>query len=169
MKGSRIRCRFLLSVLIVFVTVGFIQLAAAAEAVPGKAAPAKQTRVSDAEKAGYWFRKGALCATYGNDRAAIAYFNKALALNPGHRGAHFSKGVSYGQLGHYQKALDAIDKAIALEPGNGHFYYGRGRVQLLAGRKSQAMLDFRKAADLGDEDAQIYLGDIDAPSKIILD
>lgn len=169
MKGSHIRHRFLPSVLIVLMTVGVIHPATAAEAVQKKAAPSRQTGVSDVNKAGYWFRKGSLCATYGNDRAAIAYFNKALALNPGHKGAYFSKGVSYGQLGHYQKALDAIDKAIALEPENGHFYYGRGRVQLLAGRKNQAMLDFRKAAELGDEDAQYYLGDIPAPRKIILD
>lgn len=169
MKGSRIRYRFLPPVFFVMMTVGFAHLATTAEAVQGKAAPAKQTGASNAKKAVELFRKGSLCATYGNDRAAIGYFNKALALNPGHKGAHFSKGVSYGQLGHYQRALDAIDRAIALEPGNGHFYYGRGRVQLLAGRKDQAMLDFRKAAELGDEDAQYYLGDIPAPKKIVLE
>jgi hypothetical protein len=30
-------------------------------------------------------------------------------------------------------------------------------VNLLAGQKDQALADFRKAADLGDEDARIYL------------
>ena len=155
--------------LIVMLPIGFALSVSAAETAPGKAAPPKKAGLSDVKKAGYWFRKGSLCATYGNDHAAIAYFKKTLALNPGHRGAYFSQGVSYGQLGQHQKALEAIDKAIALEPENGHFYYGRGRVHLLAGNNDQARLDFKKAAELGDEDAQVYLGEIPAPKKIKLD
>ena len=169
MKGRIVRYRPLLLMLIVLLTIGFVLSASAAETAPGKAAPPKKAKLSDAKKAGYWFRKGSLCATYGNDRAAIAYFKKTLALNPGHRGAYFSQGVSYGQLGQHQKALEAIDRAIALEPENGHFYYGRGRVHLLSGNSHQAMLDFKKAAELGDEDAQFYLGEIPPPRKIKLD
>ena len=156
-------------ILVVLLTVGFALSVPAAETAPDKAAPSKKAKLSETKKAGYWFRKGSLCATYGNDRAAIAYFKKTLALNPGHRGAYFSKGVSHGQLGEHQKALEAIDRAIALEPDNGHFYYGRGRVHLLAGNSDQAMLDFKKAAELGDEDAQYYLGEIPVPRKIVLD
>jgi hypothetical protein len=33
-------------------------------------------------------------------------------------------------------------------------------VYLLSGEKEKAMVDFRKAADLGDEDAQTYLKSI---------
>jgi tetratricopeptide (TPR) repeat protein len=51
------------------------------------------------EKAKYWFRKGALCATYGNNEAAISYFEKVIALDPEHSGAYFEQGVSYAQLG----------------------------------------------------------------------
>jgi tetratricopeptide (TPR) repeat protein len=150
-------------------TLGFMHSVSAAETVSNKAAPHGKAGLSESKNAGYWFRKGSLCATYGNDRAAIAYFNKTLALNPGHKGAYFSQGVSYGQLGQHQKALEAIDRAIALEPQNGHFYYGRGRVHLQAGNNDQAMMDFKKAAELGDEDAQVYLGEIPAPRTIKLD
>ena len=163
------RYRIFLLLMTAVLTIGIIQAAPAAETASDEAAPPKKAKLSESKRAGYWFRKGSLCATYGNDRAAIAYFEKTLALNPGHKGAHFSQGVSYGQLGQHQKALSAIDKAIALEPQNGHFYYGRGRVHLLAGNRDQAMLDFKKAAELGDEDAQYYLGEIPAPKKIHLD
>ena len=167
MKDRMIRYRLVLLFITALLTVGIIQVVPAAETATDKA-PAPKAKLSESKKAGYWFRKGSLCATYGNDRAAIAYFKKTLALNPAHKGAHFSQGVSYGQLGQPQQALAAIDRAIALEPGNGHFYYGRGRVHLLAGNSDQALLDFKKAAELGDEDAQFYLGEIPPPKKLQL-
>jgi tetratricopeptide (TPR) repeat protein len=104
-----------------------------------------------------WFRKGALVATYGNNKAAVGYFTKAIALNPNHGGAWFSRGVSYGQLGLYPQGIESINRAIAMEPQNGLYYYGRARVLLLSGDRDKARDDFQKAADLGDEDAQNYL------------
>jgi hypothetical protein len=121
-----------------------------------------EKKVDDAkEKAVYWFRKGALCSTYGNNEAAIKYFEKAIVLDPQRSGAYFEQGVSYGQLGDYEKAIALINKALAMEPQNGLYYYGRGRVYLLAGDQDMAMEDFNKAADLGDEDARNYLSYID--------
>ncbi len=34
------------------------------------------------KNADYWFDKGALCATYGNDPAAIKYFQKVINSTP---------------------------------------------------------------------------------------
>jgi len=109
------------------------------------------------EKAIFWFKKGALCSTYGNNEAAIKYFEKTVALDPQHSGAYFEQGVSYGQLGNYQKGVSMINQALVMEPENGLYYYGRGRVFLLSGDKDRAMEDFNKAADLEDEDAINYL------------
>lgn len=109
------------------------------------------------ESADYWFDKGALCATYGNDRAAITYFSKALALDPRRSGAYFEQGISLGQLGEFDQAIALIDKAIEMEPDNGLYHYGRGRVHLLAGKDDLALEDFQKAANLDDEDAQNYM------------
>ena len=104
-----------------------------------------------------WFDKGALCATYGNEQAAIKYFQKAISLDPQRSGAYFEQGISYGQLAEYTKALDLVNKALELESQNGMYYYGRGRIYLLAGKIEKAMEDFKKAAELDDEDAQTYL------------
>ena len=109
------------------------------------------------KNADYWFDKGALCATYGNDKAAIQYYQKAIKLDPKRSGAYFAQGVSYGQLGEFEKAIPLIDKAIKMEPQNGLYIYGRGRVHLLAGYRQMALADFKKAAELDDEDAQAYL------------
>ena len=117
----------------------------------------KQTTKAIKKDADYWFRKGALVATYGNDKAAIRFFGKAIALNPNHSRAYFQQGVSYGQLGDYQQAISLINRALKLNPQNGIYYYGRGRVYLLSGDDAKAMEDFKHAAELGDEDALNYL------------
>jgi tetratricopeptide (TPR) repeat protein len=118
---------------------------------------ALKTASATRQDTNYWFDRGALCATYGNDRAAIKYFKKALDLDPKRSGAVFEQGISYGQLGQYVKALELVDKAIKMEPENGLYYYGRGRVHLLAGSEDLAHEDFRKAAELDDEDARSYM------------
>ena len=128
----------------------------------GKAAAKSKTIKKDAE---YWFNKGALVSTYGNNQAAVKYFQKAIVLNPNFSGAYFSQGVSFGQLGEYQKAIAQINRALKMEPQNGMYYYGRGRVYLLAGDKTRAMGDFKKAADLEDEDALNYLDYIGRDKK----
>ena len=109
------------------------------------------------KSADYWFDRGALCATYGNDRAAITYFSKALALDPQRSDAYFEQGIAYGQLGEFDKAVALIDRAVEMEPDNGLYLYGRGRVYLLAGKNDQALENFQRAAKLNDEDAQNYL------------
>jgi len=117
---------------------------------------AKKAAVSQKE-ADYWFDKGALCATYGNEQTAIKYFQKVISLNPQRSGAYFEQGISYGQLAEYTKALNLVNKALELESQNGMYYYGRGRIYLLAGKIEKAMEDFKTAAELDDEDAQTYL------------
>jgi tetratricopeptide (TPR) repeat protein len=126
-----------------------------------KAAPKSGTAKKPAETgkqdADFWFNKGALLSTYGNNKAAVRYFQKAIALDPNFSKAYFSQGVSYGQMGQYPKAIAQINMALKMEPQNGLYYYGRGRVYLLWGDKAKAADDFKKAAELGDEDALNYL------------
>jgi tetratricopeptide (TPR) repeat protein len=120
--------------------------------------PSAEKKAAASKKdADYWFNKGALCATYGNDRAAIKYFQKAISLDPNRSGAYFEQGISYAQLAKFDQALLLINKALEMQPQNGMFLYGRGRVHLMAGDKEKAMEDFKRAAELDDEDAQHYL------------
>lgn len=145
--------------MICFLSLAFLALSVLPAMAAGNTAAKPQNAAAGPESrdAETWFRKGALVATYGNNKAAVGYFTKAIALNPSHSGAWFSRGVSYGQLGLYPQAIESIDRAIAMEPQNGLYYYGRARVVLLSGDREKARGDFRRAADLGDEDAQRYL------------
>jgi tetratricopeptide (TPR) repeat protein len=122
-----------------------------------KSQTAKRPAKPIKKDADFWFNKGALLSTYGNNKVAVQYFQKAIALDPNFSGAYFSQGVSYGQLGQYPRAIAQINLALKQEPQNAMYYYGRGRVYLLWGDKAKAMDDFKKAAELGDEDALNYL------------
>jgi len=107
--------------------------------------------------AAHWLNQGNFYSIYGNDKIAIKYFEKAIALDPKRSDAYFQQGVSYGELGEYQKALSSINKALELDSRKGLYYYGRGRVYLLGGDKDKAIEDFKQAASLGNRDAQNYL------------
>ena len=122
-----------------------------------KSQPTQKSSAAVKKDADYWFEKGALVSTYGNNAAAVQYFHKAIVLDPEFSRAYFSQGVSYGQLGQYPKAIAQINMALQKEPENSLYYYGRGRVYLLWGDREKAMADFKKAAELGSEDALEYL------------
>jgi tetratricopeptide (TPR) repeat protein len=153
-------CLFAAALVFSFSAVALAEKTAAAKSRTAKT-PAKPVK----KDADYWFNKGALVSTYGNNKAAVQYFQKAIALDPNFSGAYFSQGVSYGQLGQYQKAIAQINTALKMKPQNGMYYYGRGRVYLLWGDKAKAMDDFKKAAELGDEDALNYLNYIGEGKK----
>ena len=93
----------------------------------------KKTRVMNENNVEYWRKKGAICSTYGNDKAAIKYYKKVIELDPNKIDAYFQLGISYAETGAYQKAILSINKALQTDPQNGLYFYGRGRVYLLSG------------------------------------
>jgi hypothetical protein len=105
----------------------------------------------------YWLDQGILYSTYGNHPKAIKYFKKVIALSPQDSKPHFNLGISYGELGKYEDAIFSLDKALELCPENGLYLYGRGRTYLLSGDKNKAIEDFKRAAVLGNQEAQDYL------------
>ena len=111
--------------------------------------------VKDAD---YWANKGSLCATYGNDAAAVKFYQKALAFDPKRSDVYFNLSVSYSEMGEIEKALEAVDKAISMDAENALYRYGRGRIYLKSGEKNLARKDFQFAAENGNRDAQQVLG-----------
>jgi len=109
------------------------------------------------KEANYWINKGDLCAVYGNDKAAIRYYRKALELEPNISRTLFHLGISYGEIGQYGRAIAFINKALEIDSQNGLYYYGRGRVFLLSGEKEKAVEDLQQAAVLGNRVALNYL------------
>ena len=122
-----------------------------------KAGNHEKARVMNENDAQYWWDKGAICSTYGNDKAAIKYYKKAIEIDPDRIDAYFQLGISYGETGDYQKAISLINKSIETDPQNGLYFYGRGRVYLLSGDEQKGVDDLKLAATLGSRDAQDYL------------
>jgi Flp pilus assembly protein TadD len=113
--------------------------------------------IPSGEAAAYWMDQGGMLCTYGNFKAAVRAYEKALALSPNDSEIHFSLGVAYTEMGDYPNALASIDKAISMAPDNARYQYGRAWSLLLAGRTAEARPSFQRAAELGSVDARNYL------------
>jgi len=160
MKRKSITFALFIDLLAIIVLVGLSSAGTAQTISADLITQSSRENARQEKDANYWFDKGALCATYGNDSAAIKYFQKAIVLDPQRSDTYFEQGVSYGQLDNFSEAIALIDKAIEMEPHNGLYYYGRARVYLLADDTEKAIEDFKKAAELDDEDAQRYINTI---------
>ena len=160
MKHKSVIITFSIGLLAIIVWVGSLSAGIAQTISADLITKSSGESIRHKNDADYWFDKGALCATYGNDSTAIKYFQKAISIDPYRSDAYFEQGISYGQLENFFKAIELIDRAIEMNPYNGLYYYGRARVYLLAEEKEKAMEDFKKAAELDDEDAQNYLNTI---------
>ncbi len=92
----------------------------------------------------------------GDPRAAIADFDRALALDPANADALREKAAAYQALGQLGEAEALYKRAVALQPkywGNyshlGNFYYRHGRY-------GEAEAAFRKAIELTPDNARGY-------------
>ncbi len=128
-------------------------LAAATGPQSQPAAPAPQA----ANEARQWSEKADICAAYGNHKAAVRYFSRAITLAPDVAYYYFGRGVSLAELGRYADAISDIDHAIMLDPNRPAYFYARGWVHLRAGDRQKAMADFKTAAAGGNQDAIDYL------------
>ncbi|MBW2591977.1 MAG: tetratricopeptide repeat protein [Deltaproteobacteria bacterium] len=108
----------------------------------------------------YWSDKGGLVAAYGNDKAAVGFYKKAIKLDPQRSDYYFNLSVSYCELGEYVKALTSIDRALAMDNENGAYYYTRGRIYLLSTDSTKALEDFIQSARLDHKDARDYLNNV---------
>lgn len=76
-------------------------------------------------------------------------FLKSLELKPGQENFHFAVGHFYSTQEEWAKAIPHYTKVIEINPKNGRAYKFRGRAQEALGLKSEAAVDFQRAADRG--------------------
>lgn len=119
--------------------------------------PYNNPAVDGPERPGYWIDRGALYATYGNYKAAVDAYQKAMELDPSLSMVFYNLGLAYAEMEAFDQALANLNKAIMMSPRNSRYYYARARVLLLSGKQERAGHDFRKAADMGNPDAKAYL------------
>ena len=62
--------------------------------------------------------RGSARATLNRTEQALADFDAALALMPGHPAALYNRGNALSALGRYQEALAAFERALAAAPNH---------------------------------------------------
>jgi tetratricopeptide (TPR) repeat protein len=84
---------------------------------------------------------------------ALLDYNKAIEINSKDDMAYMYRGNTNGDLKLFQQALLDYNKAIEINP-TGLTYYNRGLTKLDANNKTGACADWKKAVELGYNDAQ---------------
>jgi len=81
-------------------------------------------------------------AACGFSEQALADFDAALALAPGHPGASYNRGVALIKLGRYEEAVTANDAALAVEPGHLTAWLNRGKALAQLNRYDEALASY---------------------------
>jgi tetratricopeptide (TPR) repeat protein len=92
--------------------------------------------------------RGRALAALRCHQAALADYERAIALCPGKASTHNRMGTTLYHLGRCDEALAAYGEAIRLEPDRPDFYFDRGAVYLERGQLDEAIADFTRAIDL---------------------
>ena len=104
----------------------------------------------------------------GNEKAALAYFAKALAANPADVLTYQSRGFYYLSRQKTDRALEEFSQQISIRPTDPAGYLNRGMLLGIIGRGNDAAADFDRACDLGSPDGCVMgknAGDAAAPNR----
>ncbi|MBN2514777.1 MAG: tetratricopeptide repeat protein [Deltaproteobacteria bacterium] len=91
-----------------------------------------------------------------NDKA-VNDFNRAIEKDPHTTESYYALGMIYFKQNNYGKTVEILSKAIAINPNFAKAYNGRGHAYMQSGMITKAILDFRKACDLGEQCGCIML------------
>ena len=100
--------------------------------------------------------QGLAAVRKNNYQLGIDTFTKAIELNP-HYNFFYHRGRAYFQLEQYTQAVADFDQVISLNPDMKDTYFRRGKALLRLGNKQKGIQDIKKAADLGNGNAQRWL------------
>ncbi len=103
---------------------------------------------------------------YKDTRAALANFNKALALNPTFVDAWVRKGVTLYDVGDYYEADVCFNRAVKLSPLYFKALYNRGKNRIALKDYDLAITDLLKASDLNARHVGTHLLLADAYSQL---
>jgi Flp pilus assembly protein TadD len=96
-----------------------------------------------------YYMMGNECITQARDtRAAIANYDKALALHPTFVDAWVKKGITLMEVAREVEALECLNKAVSLSPAHFRAVYNRGRLHLHLGHIEEAVGDLDRATSL---------------------
>jgi len=104
-----------------------------------------------------WFELAAAESVQQKDQA-LAHFDRALRLDPQLVSARLARAILLRQEGEYTRALADLGSVLKREPDNLRAWEERGEASLAAGRTSEAVSAFEKAAALDPRNARVLWG-----------
>jgi tetratricopeptide (TPR) repeat protein len=102
-------------------------------------------------------REGRKLFVLGSHDAALAEFNRALAISPYLGEAYFQRGCVQEAKGHTDLALCDFDRALECDPQLALAYLRRGRIRTEKGDLEPALADFEQVMIMRPNDAECYL------------
>ncbi len=114
----------------------------------------------------YYLLGNECVVAYKDTRAALANFNKALALNPTFVDAWVRKGVTLHDVGDYYEADVCFNQAVKLSPLYFKTLYNRGKNRIALKDYDLAITDLLKASDLNARHVGTHLLLADAYSHL---
>ena len=88
---------------------------------------------------------------------AIETFSLLISKKPDFPNAYFERGFAYGKMGLFAQAKVDMDKSIEYQPEHGASYFFRGRAMEGVGKLDAACQDWKRASELGVEEATLFL------------
>ena len=99
---------------------------------------------------------GSAQARLGRHDAAIACFQRAIAIRPDNAEAHNNLGILFAGLGHDEQAASAFRRVVALVPAHADAYSNLGVVLGREGQLEEAATAFRRAVKLRPDHAAAW-------------
>jgi protein O-mannosyl-transferase len=111
--------------------------------------------------AGAWNNLGIILAEEGDQAAAIADYDRALAIAPAYAYAHYNRANSLVAMGRNLEAIGEYDAALRFHPDDPSIHFNLGNALAREKRESEAAAQFRETlkADPSRADAWFNLAD----------
>ena len=90
--------------------------------------------------------------------AAVADYQRAVALSPQLAPMRYALGLAYAKSGRYREAITQFDVVISFQPDVALGYYVKGLSLIQLHERDQALVQLRKSCDLGNEKACMMAG-----------
>jgi tetratricopeptide (TPR) repeat protein len=104
-----------------------------------------------------YYKKSYQFIDAGYPKEAIDLLDIAIKKDPNYFDAYYNRGVVYYLMKNYRAAVDDLSKAISINPDSSAAYASRGEVYEIMNDREKAFKDYRRAARMGNKDAQDYL------------
>lgn len=134
----------------------FLRLAPQIDASLALKTPPPLPTTAQPEKAADFYLQGGDQAKKENFDAAIANFDKALALNPNYAEAYNSRGEARSRLRDYEGAIKDYNQAITLDPKLAIAYSNRGASYHRSGKYKEAIKDYGQSIALDPDFTAVY-------------